>query len=113
LSLDSTKYGSRTLESDLIRNKVLKKGIKKLYKILFNGTVTEEELSGRIETIINLPISGLVAQLEKNIAANATCLVLAGGGSYQGSVSNLYKHYSKEKKTETMSDGAIIILIIN
>jgi len=37
----------------------------------------------RIEEISPVKLPGLVAQLEKNIAANATCLMLAGGGSFQ------------------------------
>ena len=100
VSLDVGKYGSRHLGFEVSKNVALKGEIKRLYIDLFNDTVTEREMTRRIEETVKVPVSGFVAQLEKNIAANAACLVLVGGGSYQDTISKLYKLFSEEKKQE-------------
>ena len=100
VSLDVGKYGSRSLGFEVSKNEALKGEIKRLYINLFNDTVTEREMTRRIEETVKVPVSGFVAQLEKNIAAGAACLVLVGGGSYQGTISKLYKLFSEEKKQE-------------
>ena len=100
VSLDVGKYGSKSLEFEVSKNDVLKGEIKRLYINLLNGAVTEREMTRRIEETVKVPVSGFVAQLEKNIAAGAACLVLVGGGSYQETISKLYTLFSKEKKQE-------------
>ena len=95
LSVDTNKYGTRSLELTG-HNNTIKEAIKIFYKNVFSGTATESEMTRRLENIVEVPISGFIAQIEKNIAANATCLLLAGGGSYQGSASKLYKLFSDE-----------------
>jgi len=100
LTTDIGKYGSTSFNFDTNNNIVIREGIERFYRLLFNDTATEEEMYKRIEDIVKFPVPGLVAQIEKIIAANSTCLVLAGGGAYQDSSLKLYKHFSRQKKQE-------------
>ena len=100
LTLDVSKYGTKSFNLDTGKHEVLKQGIVTFYKELFNDTVTEQDMYRRIEDVVKIRIPGLVAQIEKNIAASSTCLVLAGGGAYQDASLRLYKRFCKQKKQE-------------
>ena len=92
ISTDVGKYGSAYLRqsSNLIHYDTLMAGLDRFYKMLLGNTTDRDDMMARIDAVVQVQSPGYVAQLEKNIAANATCLVLAGGGSFHGTVKDLY-----------------------
>ena len=97
IGTDIGKYGSMNLRksSNLIDYELLLAGLDRMYKRLL-GSANRESMMARIDAVVPIQSPGYVALLEKNIAANASCLVLAGGGSFQGSVKHLYNRQHKE-----------------
>ena len=96
LSTDSGKYGSiylRQLSDSRIDNEVLNSSLDYLYKKLFGDSVKITEDMEKIEDIASSKTPGYVAMLQRNIAANATGLILAGGGKFQDMTSELYDYY--------------------
>ena len=92
LGTDSGKYGSAYMRGniDYIDVDVLEEGLDRLYKLLFGNVTVRKKMMARINSVVSVQSPGYVAQLEKSIAANATCLVLAGGGYFQDVVKDLY-----------------------
>ena len=96
LSTDSGKYGSiylRKSSNSRLDNEVLNSALDYLYKKLFGDSMKYTEDMEKIENIASSKSPGYVAMLQRNIAANATSLVLAGGGMFHGMTSQLYDHY--------------------
>ncbi len=95
ISTDVAKYGSTYLRSQRKRyyfsDGVLELGLRKLYQHLYGNQTNRESMVQRIEEIVVLPSPGYVALFEKTLAANGTCLLLAGGGTFQDHARLLYK----------------------
>ena len=100
ISTDVGKYGSAGLRrsSSLFHNDILQAGLDRLYKALLGDTTDRDDMMARIDAVVQVQSPGYVAQLERNIAANATCLVLAGGGSFHGTVRKLYNTQYRETR---------------
>ena len=100
ISTDVGKYGSAGLRqsSSLIHNDILQAGLDRLYKALLGDTTDRDDMMARIDAVVQVQSPGYVAQLERNIAANATCLVLSGGGTFHGTVKKLYNTVYRETR---------------
>ena len=100
ISTDVGKYGSAYLRqsSNRIHNDILLTGLDWLYKVLLGNTTDRDNMMARIDAVVPVQSPGYVAQLEKNIAANATCLLLVGGGSFHGTVKDFYNTQYKETR---------------
>ena len=98
IATDTGKYGS-------YRNRVIREDRKKLVDLalweLHNGIFGEHiDFTSKIEFITPFLSPGYLAFLEKTVAANGSCIVLAGGGNFHKSVSNVYlKNLKNESET--------------
>ena len=94
LATDMGKYGAvsfRNPKYHVLENGVLDSVMGEFYEKLFEGFLTEKNLTARMEAVISLHSSGYVALVEQNLAANGKCLVLAGGGEFQNSALKLHR----------------------
>jgi len=83
---------------------VLITGLKKLHKLLFGKVVP---LHKKVEAVVSKKSPGYVALLEMILTANATCVVLAGGGSFHSKIikyHRILKSYSWECVKELNCD---------
>ena len=79
---------------------VLQAGLKHLYEGLFNKKLNF--FTSGIESVASVNTSQYVSLLETTVAANSTCLVLAGGGNYQRIASDMYRNNFKRTKRTKM-----------
>ena len=100
ISTDIGKYGSIGLRKYNKNNHydLLLDGLDRLYKLLLGNMADREKMMARVDAVVPVQSPGYVAQLEKSIAANATCLVLVGGGTFQKTVKNLYNTQYRETR---------------
>ena len=102
IGTDIGKYGSMNLRksSNLIDYELLLAGLDRMYKRLL-GSANRESMMARIDAVVPIQSPGYVALLEKNIAANASCLVLAGEGPFRDLL-NAFTIDSTKRQTETV-----------
>ena len=74
---------------------VLKAGLDQLHKSLFGRVI---HLNDRIDSVVSFKSPGYVALLEMVLAANGTCLVLAGGGMFHSRVADLHFMQSSQEE---------------
>ena len=87
LASDVGRYGTTmTIVSEL-----QKKHVSKIFQTLTNSTVEEYDMSFETITGKKSKNIGYISVLQKTVASRAKCLLLLGGGSYQGHTLNLYK----------------------
>ena len=95
LATDMGKYGSlyfRKSKSHLFEKGILDRIMNNFNRELFEGSVTQQELTERIESVLPVQSSGYVAILERHLASNGRCLVLAGGGEFQQAAFHLHQN---------------------
>ena len=98
LAMDYGKYGSyffrpvkgvdpnERLDSDLL-NPIVISFVEKL----FGESLSLKQWEESFDSIVHHQTPGYVALVQKTIAANATCLLLAGGGTFQVTAENMYR----------------------
>ena len=101
LTMDVGKYGSinlRTETSSRMNIDVLYKALPQFFFDMFGRTFTQEMWEDSFTSVARFDVSGYIAIMQKELAANSVCLIVAGGGSFQGSTKILYKelHPSSE-----------------
>ena len=104
LTVDSQKYGSSGFASHAWLNKDL---VNSMVEMLFHDLqsygigLSLEEWDASFDEISS-HIPGYVALVQKNIAANGTCLITAGGGTFHSSAVTLFKYiHSNQKRIST------------
>ncbi len=92
VATDVGPYGSAYTRgsSDIISYRRLVGAVQRFYRKLLRHPQAMNRHLKRYKDLIPVESPGYVAQLEKTIASNATCLVLAGGGAFHGAVKNLF-----------------------
>ena len=108
VATDIGKYGSaytREGVDDVLPYKDLEEFMKTFYSQLFGNPDARSVMAERIEKITPIQSPGYVAQIEKTIAVNSTCLVLSGGGFFQKSAKLLYKQFKDEEDLCIMELG--------
>ena len=101
LTMDVGKHGSiyfRTEKSVLMDIHVLNKILPEFFFNMFGQTFTQEIWEDSFTSVARFDVPGYIAIMQKELAANSVCLIVAGGGSFQGSTKILYKelHPSSE-----------------
>ena len=100
LAMDVGKHGTiyfRRVASPILDIAVLNETVPKLLEILFGKPFTQEKWEESFESVARFKVPGYVAMMQKELAANSTCLILMGGGSYQRSVEALYNKLHEER----------------
>ncbi len=104
VATDVGPYGSAYTrgDSNLISYKILVGAVQRFYRQLLKHPQAMDRNLKRYKDLIPVLSPGYVAQFEKTIASNGTCLVQAGGGAFHGAVKHLY---SSKGKTCTVELG--------
>jgi len=100
VATDIGKYGSaytREGVHSVLPYRDLEALMNTLYSSLFGNPDARSIMMERIETLMAVQSPGYVAQIEKTIAANSTCLILSGGGFFQKNAKLLYESSKDEK----------------
>ena len=88
LTLDVGKYGSiyfRRENSPFLNGRILNETVPKFFEIMFGQSLTQKIWEDSFESAAHFKFPGYVAIMQKHLAANSQCLILAGGGTFQES----------------------------
>ena len=78
--------------------------LNKMIKVTYNNSWSQKEWENTFINATNgISDSGYIALLQKEIVSHASSLILAGGGSFQNSMSVLFKSRSTQKVIHTCS----------
>jgi len=103
LALDSCKHRPLIFRNNTAPGfikSVLDGMINQLFDVLqkHGNQMDFQEWEASFDRIASLEVPGYVAQLQRDIASNGKCLLMAGGGSFQNSTDNLYRSKHKGSK---------------
>ena len=88
LTMDIGKHGSFYFKSP---DDVLKQAAHDFFEMMFGKSLTQDEWEQSFEEVARFKVSGYIAIMQKALAANSACLLLAGRGSFfQSSAETLY-----------------------
>jgi len=100
LTTDCWKEGSSYFSTDDIPStqeveamKLMSNSVHKLYTMMYGNSSSLEDWNETFYNVTTFRNSGYIAMLQKNLAARGTCLITAGGGSFQSTARTLYHHY--------------------
>ena len=88
LASDVGRYGTTSRPID---SKLQKKHVSKIFQTLANSTLEKYDMTFETITGKRYKERGYVSVLQKTVASRAKCLLLLGGGAYQGHTLHLYK----------------------
>lgn len=77
----------------------------KFVSYLQHAVHSDLPLNAILEKITGSKDSVVIAQLNQQLVARATCVVIAGGGSFQQQALNMYFHYHRGKECYTFRKG--------
>ena len=97
LAMDCGKYGSNGFTSTSKAKNLISNSIKKFYGRLYGNSSTLEDWEESFDSVSSFANTGYVAMLQKHLAASGTCLITAGGGSFQRTTKDLYYKYNTGK----------------
>ena len=92
LTMDIGKYGSSYFTSPMLDIDVLKQAVHDFFEMMFGKSLTQDRWEQSFEEVARYKVSGYIAVMQKALAANSVCLLLAGnkGSSFQSSAKTLY-----------------------
>lgn len=105
LSMDCRKQGSlifRRLSSTgpaYMSKELVDQVARNLYQSLYGNSSSLDDWDESFDRIASFKTAGYLAQLQKSLAANGTCLLTAGGGNFQLSAERLYHEIHRSSKT--------------
>jgi hypothetical protein len=99
LTMDCRKQGSESLMSGGNVTSLMSDSISILYKKLYGNSSTLEEWDQSFYNVSSFKTEGYLAMLQKYLAINGTCLITAGGGSFQWSAIDMYKKEHSKRCT--------------
>jgi hypothetical protein len=117
LTMDSRKQGSEIFSSQ--RNTVLTMisgTVNILYNRLYGNSSTLEEWDQSFYNVSSFKTEGYLAMLQKYLAASGTCLITAGGGTFQETAIKMYHQYNPGLKcvyasAETLRGSLILAMV--
>ena len=112
LTMDCRKQGSAGYREPLLS---LRKSVKYtkqsvdtvaplLYKRLYGNSSSLEDWDDSFDKIGSYKAPGYIAQIQKYLASNGTCLLTAGGGSFQESAKILYEKIHTDTEVDCILD---------
>lgn len=103
LAMDCRKQGSmafRRLSSPAYMSRELVDVVAQdLYQSIYGNSSSLDEWDESFDSVATFKAAGYLAQLQKSLAANGTCLLTAGGGNFQQSAERLYREMHKSHCT--------------
>lgn len=91
LAMDCGEKGSITYRTRF--SKMIDLICHTFYTKLYGNHSSLAEWEKSFDSISSSSVPGYIAMLQRNVAAKANCLLLAGGGTFQESTEKLYHHY--------------------
>ena len=95
LTMDVGKYGCsefrlKRARGAIVNLTVLNQTVRDFFKSFFNNSMTQDIWEESFESVAKFHVPGYIAIMQKVLAASSVCLLLAGGGSFQGNANKLY-----------------------
>ena len=97
LAIDCGRHGSTKLSSGSKIDSLMCSSIRKFYGRLYGNSSTLEEWEESFDSVSSSANPGYIAMLQKHLAASGTCLITAGGGTFQKTTRELYHEYNPGK----------------
>ena len=101
LTMDIGRYGSialRRKKVSLLDINVLNQAAHDLFEMMFGKSLTQDKWEQTFEEVAQFKVPGYIAIMQQALAANSVCLLLVGGGGYQGSTNTLYSELHPSSK---------------
>ena len=95
LAMDFSRQGSCALwgkDNPYLDVNVLNQTVPTLFELLFGQSFKQDMWEKSFSDIADFEDPGYIGILQKGLAANADCLILVGGGTFQGSAEMLYNN---------------------
>ena len=99
LSMDVGEFGSNLFRVPSLQQKELRSIIESFISELLGKDMNFENWEQSFVDACPGSVPGIVATVQKVLAAQSTCLILAGGGHFQLSVQELYKYHHSDNET--------------
>ena len=98
LMMDVGKHGSYyfrtgTGKSPMLDMNTLNDVVRYFFEIMYGKSFTQEMWEESYTSVARFKAPGYIAIMQKQLAARSTCLLLAGGGSFQSSAETLYNEF--------------------
>ena len=95
LMMDIGKHGTYyfrtgTGKSSRLDMNALNDAVLHFFEIMYGKSFTQEMWEESYDSVARFKAPGYIAIMQKQLAARSTCLLLSGGGSFQGSAKTLY-----------------------
>ena len=95
LTMDVGKYECsefrlKQAQGAIVNLTVLNQTVRDFFKSFFNNSMTQDIWEESFESVAKFHVPGYIASIQKVLAASSVCLLLAGGGSFQGIANELY-----------------------
>ena len=93
LTMDFSRYGSCAFwrkKNPYIDISVLNETVPNLFEMLFGNSFSLDEWEQSFVSVAHFKVPGYIAIMQKTLAANSDCLLVIGGGSFQGSAKTLH-----------------------
>jgi hypothetical protein len=98
LTMDCRKQGSVGFQLGRNNHPLMSDSASILYKKLYGNSSTLEEWDQSFYNVSSFKTEGYLAMLQKYLAASGTCLITAGGGTFQQTARDIYSRHTPEKK---------------
>ena len=98
LAMDCGKHGSFRFSLKSKIYNLMSNSTKELYGRLYGNSSTLEDWEESFDSVSSFASIGYMAMLQKHLAASGTCLITAGGGSFQNTTRDLYRKYHTGKE---------------
>ena len=102
LTTDSGKQGSYYFLEPTPTSKLLTHATDILYNTLFGNSSASIELENSFDVVASFNNPGYIATLQRHLAANSSCLLTVGTGSFQMIARSLYGVYHSDTRTHCM-----------
>ena len=96
LTVDCRKHGSAGLNKASPVNTQLNQAATLLYQQLYGNSSSLEDWDDSFDNISSYKAPGYIAQLQRYLAASGTCLLTAGGGTFQESARHFHEEMHKD-----------------
>lgn len=98
LTMDCRKQGSNAFSRTDNKMALMSNSIASLYEMLYGNSSSMEDWDESFYRASSFRNKGYIAMLQKHLAASGTCLITAGGGSFQGTAKRMYYQYHQRNR---------------
>ena len=96
LTMDIGKHGSTGLRGNSSQYLDMKSLEKAVSDFFYSMSLDRDEWQDSFENVARFKVSGYIAIIQQELAANSGCLILAGGGTFQKNAKALYTEFHQQ-----------------